>query len=149
MKEKNMKKILAVFLFCLLAAGFVPASFAHEKRVVAGQFEFIVGFINEPAFSGQMNGVDLRVTQKNKPVESLEGQLRVVVTRSDVDKALDLAFNKKYNDPGRYAAYFFPTKPGKYVFRITGTINGVAIDEQFESGDKFHDVSDVVALQFP
>ena len=144
-----MKVIVTVLLFCLSAAGFVPVASAHEKRVVAGQFEFIVGFINEPAFSGQMNGVDLRVTQKNKPVENLEGQLKVVVMRSDVDKTLELAFSKKYNDPGRYAAHFLPAKPGKYIFRIIGTINGAVIDEQFESGEKFHDVNDVAPLQFP
>ncbi|MCC6759541.1 MAG: hypothetical protein IT395_07955 [Candidatus Omnitrophica bacterium] len=144
-----MKKIVSLVLFCFLTAGFVPAASAHERRVVAGQFEFIVGFINEPAFSGQMNGVDLRVTQKNKPVENLEGQLKVIVLRSDVDKTLELAFSKKYNDPGHYAAHFLPAKPGKYIFRITGTINGAAIDEQFESGEKFHDVNDVVPLQFP
>ncbi len=136
-------------LFCFLAAGFVPAASAHERRVVAGRFEFIVGFINEPAFSGQMNGVDLRVTQKNKPVENLEGQLKVIVTRNDVDRSLELKFERKYNDPGHYAAHFLPAKPGKYVFRIVGTIGGVTIDEQFESGEKFHDVNDAAPLQFP
>ena len=144
-----MKTTLTVVLLCVLAAGWVPAAFAHEKRVVAGKFDFIVGFINEPAFSGQMNGIDLQVREKNKPVEGLEGQLKVVVSRKDMDKTLELLFHKKYNDPGRYAAHFLPTQPGTYIFHITGEIRGIAINEQFESGEKFHNVNDVVSVQFP
>ena len=34
---------------------------AHERRTV-GKYQFVVGWLNEPAFSGQMNSIDLRVT---------------------------------------------------------------------------------------
>lgn len=54
-----------------------------------------------------------------------------------------------YTEPGRYAAYFLPTQPGKYIFLITGEVNVVAINERFESGEKFHDVEDVAPLRFP
>ena len=89
------------------------------------------------------------MTQNNKPVENLEGQLKVIVTRTDVEKSLELGFTKKYNDPGRYAAHFLPTKAGTYVFRITGEINKIKIDEVFASGKQFHDVADVESLKVP
>ncbi|MDA1279892.1 MAG: hypothetical protein O3B95_07600 [Chloroflexi bacterium] len=50
--------VLATVLFAVLGAGTV---FAHEGRDV-GDYRFVVGFINEPAVEGMLNGVSLRVT---------------------------------------------------------------------------------------
>lgn len=127
----------------------VSLSFAHEKRTVADKYEFVVGFVSEPAFSGQMNGVDLRVLKEGLTVEGLEDKLKVTVIREDQETTLSLSFKGKYKEPGRYSAFFLPTKPGKYIFRIQGEIDGVAIDEKFESGAKFHDVEDIEPLKFP
>ncbi|TVR68555.1 MAG: hypothetical protein EA415_16300 [Sphaerobacteraceae bacterium] len=38
---------------------------AHETREVDGEFEFVVGFMNEPAYVNQMNGIDLRISYLN------------------------------------------------------------------------------------
>lgn len=127
---------------CLLA---VPVQ-AHEHREVGGKYTFVVGFVNEPAFVGQMNGVDLRVTdKKDKPVEGLEGVMDVVVTKDG--KGVALGLRPRYKDPGRYAAYFLPTAPGTYTFTFEGAIHGVQVKETFESGnDKFHGVEQPVAF---
>ncbi|HEY3126471.1 MAG TPA: hypothetical protein VGK07_05385, partial [Candidatus Limnocylindria bacterium] len=34
---------------------------AHERRMV-GPYQFVVGWLNEPAYVGLMNSLDLRVT---------------------------------------------------------------------------------------
>lgn len=123
-------------------------SYAHEKRIV-GKYEFVVGFVNEPAFSSQMNGVDLRITTKSKPVEELDKTLKVTILTPDEKQSLEVALEPKYKEPGKYAGYFLPTRPGKYIFIVEGEIEGTAIKERFESGDKFHDVKDVEPLRFP
>ncbi len=123
---------------------------AHQKREVAGKYVFVVGFVNEPAFTGEMNGVDLRVLKagSNEPVEGVEKSLQVTVVREKEQKSVKLPFRTRYKDPGRYAAYFLPTQPGSYIFMIEGKINGLAVAEKFQSGkDHFHDVEE--AVKFP
>jgi len=50
--------ILLTVLFAVLGTGTV---LAHEGRDV-GDYNFVVGFINEPAVEGMLNGVSLRIT---------------------------------------------------------------------------------------
>lgn len=145
LKKGNMKKIVGVLALIFLLAS--PA-LAHEKRAV-GDYELVVGFVNEPAFSGAMNGIDLRVSKAGEPVEGLEETLKASVSYGDQPDALLLGFKRKYKDPGKYAAYFLPAKPGKYTFRITGKMGEVELDEVFASGEKFHDVEDVGAVTWP
>lgn len=144
-----MKSILIFILSLMILITIPNTSYAHEKRTVAGQYEFIVGFVHEPAFSGQMNGVDLRVLSKSKPVEGLEQALQVTIMTPDGKQSMDVPLRTVYKEPGKYAGYFLPAQSGKYVFLIKGEIRGTAIDERFESGEKFHDVEDSGPLRFP
>ena len=138
---------LAMFVLFMIAVG--NPVFAHERRQVAGNYDFVVGFVNEPAFSSQMNGVDLQVTSGGQPVEGLETTMKVIVRYGDETAGLDIPFKAKYRNLGAYAAYFRPAKPGKYTFEITGTLNGRYVREVFESGEKFHDVEDSAAISWP
>src|SRR5438093_6826603 len=46
---------------------------AHERRTI-GPYQFVVGFLNEPAFAGSLNGVDLTVTDtRTTPAKNVEG----------------------------------------------------------------------------
>ena len=45
---------------------------AHESRTV-GDYEFVVGFIDEPVYTGQKSGLEVMVAQGDTPVEGLEG----------------------------------------------------------------------------
>lgn len=135
---------------------------AHEHRTV-GEYEFIVGFINEPAVSGELNGLDLRVSQPSAtpatptadgeeaastPVEGLETTLQAEVIYGDQKMALTL--EAAWNTPGSYEAFFIPTAAGDYSFHIWGTINGTQIDETFTAGpDTFSTVIDRATLEFP
>lgn len=136
--------LLAVAL--MLLAG---SAQAHEKRVVAEKYQIVVGFVNEPAYSGQMNGADIRVSENSNPVTGLEKTLRVKVMGNENEGSLDLELKPAYKEQGKYSARFLPTRPGKYIFVIEGEINGTAINERFESGEKFHDVEDSEAVRFP
>ncbi len=124
---------------------------AHGGRRV-GKYELNVGFVAEPAYEGLMNGVDLRVeiAETEEPVAGVDQTLQVEVTHiaSGVSKTLDLQPVK--GEPGRYTADLIPTAPGEYRFRFFGAIEGLAVDEAFESGhDQFSAVESAKDLQIP
>jgi len=123
---------------------------AHERRTV-GPYEFEVGWLNEPAFAGLMNGLDLTVTdtRSNKPVEGLEQTLTVDLRTGGL-APLPLTLTARFGTPGAYDGKFMPTAAGTYTFRIKGKIATLDIDEQFESGPgRFDDVESTTAIQYP
>jgi hypothetical protein len=120
---------------------------AHEQRDV-GDYTFTVGFLEEPVFTGQKSGLDLRVAQGDQPVEGLEETLQAEVTFSGQSR--DLEISPVFGQPGAYRSVFFPTAAGPYSFHITGDVGGTPVDETFSSGpDTFGEVEDVAGGQFP
>ena len=127
------------------------AASAHEQRDV-GKYHFSVGFLNEPAFSDQMNGIDLTVTTTadKKPVEGVEKSLKAEVIVGGNAKSMPIELRTRFGQPGKYAGYFMPTANGAYQFHFSGTIEGDAVDQRFESGPgRFDDVQPLTPLQFP
>ena len=138
------------------------AALAHEERQV-GNYQFVVGFLDEPAYEGERNAVSLRVTKARDddrddhevemvPVEGIESTLRVEVTHvaSGVSKTMNL--RAVFGEPGHYAADLIPTSPGHYRFRFVGSIDGEAIDATYDSrsgGGDFDDVQVASAIHFP
>ena len=125
----------------------IGAASAHEQRDV-GEYTFTVGFLEEPVFTGQKSGLDLRVARGDEPVEGLEETLQAEVSFGGQGR--DLEISPVFGEPGAYRSVFFPTAAGPYSFHITGDIEGTAIDETFSSGpDTFGEVEDVAGGQFP
>lgn len=125
-----------VYGLILLTAftAFATDAQAHEKRAV-GEMQWVVGFLTEPAFSGQPNGIDLSVQDaEGQPVDGLEESLKAEVLTPDRTQSAALSFEKRYGKPGKYAAYFTPSKSGDYIFQITGQAGGAAVNETFSSG---------------
>jgi hypothetical protein len=148
----------ALVVGLLIAVLLAPAAAsAHERRdLLNGRYQAVVGFLNEPAYDGQLNGLSLAVTDKtqktpdgkDKPVEGLEKTLKAQVLAQG--KTMDLTLRSRFGMPGNYAAYFEPTVAGQYIFRVYGQIEGQQIDERFESGPgRFNDVESLAPLQFP
>ena len=136
---------------------------AHERRVV-GEYQFVVGFLNEPSLVAQPNALFLRITLATEatpgteeeeeaggtPVEGAEETLtaEVIVGGGAAKKTLEL--EPEFGQPGAYAGRFIPTLAGDYSFHIFGDINGDAIDETFSSGpETFDSVEPAADLQFP
>jgi hypothetical protein len=155
---RRIGALASMVLIGLMVVGLLmPATAsAHERRdLLGGKYQAVVGFLTEPAYEDQINGLDLTVTSKTekladgttaKPIEGLEKTLKAQVIKDG--KTLDLTVQSRFNMPGKYAAYFEPTSAGAYVFRVYGEINGEQIDERFESGPgRFNDVQ--TPLQFP
>ena len=136
--------VLGAVLTTLAGIGTVAA---HESREV-GAYTFSVGFLDEPVFSGQKSGLDLRVARGEEPIEGLEETLEAEVTFAGQSRALEISL--VFNQPGAYRSVFFPTAAGPYTFHVFGEIEGEAVDESFTSGpETFSEVQDVAGGQFP
>jgi hypothetical protein len=126
------------------------AALAHERRDV-GKYQFVVGFINEPAIQGQPNGIDLTVTDKQtqQPVEGLDKTLKASIAFGG-GQPKDFPLRARFQMPGHYTTDFIPTRAGTYIFSFSGDAGGQAVNERFESGPgRFDDVQAATALQFP
>ena len=121
---------------------------AHEERTVATDYTFVVGFLTEPAISGDTNGISLEVTTADVPVEGLGDTLKATIIFGDQSK--DVILSPVFDTPGAFKTVFIPTAPGDYAFHFTGTIAGVAIDETFTSSPEgFDSVADRADYEFP
>ncbi len=148
---------------------------AHEHRDV-GDYSLVVGFLNEPALVGEPNGLFLSVSKHAEgtgpsngaehadegehseeggeeggtPVEGLEETLQAEVIIGGGAETMPLELEPLFGQPGAYVAHFIPTRVGDYSFRIFGSIEGMDVDERFDSGpETFSSVNDVADLQFP
>jgi hypothetical protein len=148
MQRSVTGRFAAIVLAALFAALSVVTVSAHEERTVATDYTFVVGFINEPAISEEVNGVWLSVEKAGTPVEGLADTLKVKIIVGDQTR--DLAFTPAFEQPGVYEAVFIPTAPGDYTFQITGTIESATIDETFTSSPEgFDSVADRTEFEFP
>lgn len=125
------------------------AALAHESRDVSG-YKFVVGWIGEPALEGQKNGVDLRITQADKPVEGVEKTLQVEITHKASGTKKTFALRTIFRDPGHYTADVIPTAPGQYEMRFFGKVGSAEVDQTFISGPgRYGDIEPTTELAFP
>lgn len=143
--------VLGVALLILwLPAG---AVWAHEDREV-GALSMVVGFGDEPAYAGLPNSAEVVLTRDGTPVTGLRpGDLRVEISFGDASTEIDLEPNfvpGVYGEPGDYRAWFVPSQPGPYTFRVVGTVGDDEVDESFTSGpDTFSEAADLDEASFP
>lgn len=122
---------IAALLLALVA---VPAS-AHERRQ-SGDYTAVVGWAEEPAYTGFANAVEISLTDLNDdPVEDLGAdELQVEVIYGD-EQIGPLPLEPAFGSPGQYLADLIPTRPGTYSFHFTGAILGQPYDETFTSDE--------------
>src|SRR5262249_3948956 len=104
-----------------LSLGVPPIAGAHQRQLLqvgTADYLFVVGFLNEPVFTGDKSGVDLFVwipdpaspmdsrAPNIKPVEGLEKTLKVEVKAGPAARTFDFA--PAFRSPGHYEAFFFP-----------------------------------------
>jgi len=141
---------IAAWVLLLVVCG---AVLAHEHRQV-GEYEMIVGWINEPPYVGYKNGVQLRLNDAaGKPVLDLGDDLKVTVVfgnQKTEPAALAPAFGATVGRPGEYRAPIVPTRPGTYAFHFVGAIRDQKVDELFTSSEQtFDPVRDSAEIEFP
>jgi len=128
----------------------VPAS-AHGEHKVAN-YTLEVGFGTEPGYAGVTNSVQVMISNNGKPVTDAKG-LKVAVSTGDAEPrqmALEPYFGDDFGEPGDYRAFFIPTAPGAYTFKLTGSLGGRKIDQSYTSGkDGFDEIVDPSEAQYP
>lgn len=145
--------VIVALTAAIMLVGTQSAS-AHESREV-DRFTFVVGFSDEPAYSGIPNGVDLFITDtaSEQPFVDLEDTLDVDIIFGEETLTLTMrpAFVVGvFGEEGAYTADFVPSRPGQYTFHFHGTVGDVEIDEEFVSGpETFSDVEDISEASFP
>ena len=139
--------VLAVLLVPLLAA----SASAHGEHKV-DNYTVEVGFGTEPAYAGVTNSVQLIISNNGRPVTDAKG-LKVAVTTGDAEAKemlLQPYFGADFGEPGDYRAFFIPTAPGPYTFKVTGSLGGKKVDQSYTSGkDGFDEVTDPAEAQYP
>ena len=150
--SRNVTRTLTASIVTIVVIGLSPAASAHEGRT-HGDLEMVVGFGTEPAYAGQPNSVQLMLSHGGDPVVDLGNTVDVQVEFGDQTMAIELEPNfavGAFGEEGDYRAWFIPTRPGRYTFHFTGTIEDEEIDESFTSGPRtFGDVNDPAEIQFP
>ncbi len=159
-----MKKLLPLSGIALLVALFAfvfstGTASAHGHRMVSG-YTFIVVFLDEPAYAGLKNGLDLTLCKGDCQYTVTDGTRVIANPVNDADKtlkaevisgaaaALPLTLEARYGQPGKYAGYFMPTRAGDHTFHIFGTLEGKQIDEKFTSSkDGFEGIGTI--SQYP
>ncbi|HKY54566.1 MAG TPA: hypothetical protein VJM08_09685 [Anaerolineales bacterium] len=143
-----MKKTCLTFAILIalgaLLLNFQPAR-AHES-VTIGDYEVVYGWVDEPPVVGQMNGVEIFVTNTttNEPVEeNVIQSLTVNLTYGGESKTLTL--EPGFEEPGAFRATVLPTIPGVYSIKFGGTLGETAADTEVE----LEEVRPPDAVQFP
>jgi hypothetical protein len=156
MKHRISLGGIALVLALLIGVFTASTALAHEVRHV-GPYTFVVGFLNEPAYAGQENSIDLTICNGDQcnytvqdgsrivsnPVNDADKTLKAEVTQGGA-APLSLPLEARYKNPGKYASYFVPSKVGTYTFHIFGTLESNKIDEKFTSGpNTFSDANQI------
>ena len=149
---RRVLSIIAAVAVAVTSLGiFASPAAAHERRTV-GPYTFVVGWLTEPSYVGELNGLDLTVTETAtaKAVEGLEKTLKAEAITGGAASKLPLTIATRFGMPGKYQGQLLPTRTGDYTFHIFGTVGTMNVDEKFESGpNRFGAIEDTAALQFP
>jgi hypothetical protein len=127
-----------------------PSAIAHESRKV-GPYEFVVGWYDEPTYTGLKNGPEVFISdaQSGKPITEkvpVELEVEVIFEGESTTQTMEPAFD----DPSHYEANVAPTRPGEYTFHFTGSVGDTEIDEEFTSGpDTFSSPVALSEIMFP
>lgn len=133
-----------VLTLALVAAGATAAQ-AHEE-VAVGHLQLVVGFGEEPAYTGLPNSVSVLISHDGQPVTDARG-LEVEVSFGDASVVLPL---ETFGGTGDYRASFVPSQPGDYTFHIRGRVDGERVNEELTSGPStFSAVEDPSSAAFP
>jgi hypothetical protein len=104
----------SVGLVSALALASPPVAEAHETRTIGdGQYQIVVGFMNEPVFAGDKSGLEFWVTEvsaatpgagdeEGTPVEGLEETLQAEVIYEDQTMELPLTAKADHHPKERH-----------------------------------------------
>lgn len=129
-----MRLLLAVFVICILFFGLVGNSYAHKSQTV-GDYDFEIGWKNEPPILGETNAIELAVTVSSESngstliagsgISGLADDLESYVSLNGKKTSLLFAETDK---PGVYVADFSPAESGHPMVNVYAIINSTEIE---------------------
>lgn len=121
----------------LVAFSIIPAAYAHQVDSV-GDYRLEIGWITEPAVSGETNGLELYVSELDAGLDATDQEFDpdrgITGLRKDID--LELVYKtdtiklhvlEDHNVPGKYFGLVNPTVSGFYQLNIIGDIEGTPV----------------------
>lgn len=131
------------FMLVMLPAQVVRA---HE-HITIGNYEVVIGWLEEPPVAGQKNAVVLSITEQSSgtglPAEDT-ASLEMMVAYGGQSRVLSLEPLGE-DAPGRFMAPLVPTVPGEYTIILGGQLGDTAVDAQVH----IEEVQPAETLQFP
>ena len=150
MKYVGIKMIVLVSAVLMGIGLIAPEVASAHKELTSGDYAIEMGFNQEPALQGNLNGLYLSVTNSktDAPVTGLGSTLKAEIEFGTEKRTLTL--EPQEGQDGVYIAWVVPTDVGPYTWRVFGTIEGNAVDLSATSGpDSFDEVQPQSALSFP
>ena len=137
--------LLIMALLALSLAGAAAARPLAHERIISGDYAFTLGWLDEPPIVGLKNAawLELATASDDQPVTGAEATLNAQIAFGG--KTKDLILRPLEDSPGSYAADFIPTRRGTYTLKISGTINGQAV----EVSNEIEEVGSTDSLTFP
>ena len=140
-----MKSLFSALFVVILVSGF-SAAFAH-KTVNVEQYEIEIGWRDEPPLVSQQNAIVFSITtEEGKGVKSgvtnAFRDLTATVKSGSLIKTLDILSDVR---AGHYYSKIIPTKTGTLTIELTGSIEGVPVNEQID----IEDVESLDVIAFP
>ena len=117
--------------------------------VMSGPLESMSSGMESMIESG-ISSMTTEIETSTNRVTGLATTLRVELIHKSTDSSKEMPLTEVFDDPGHYIAEFIPTAPGDYRIRFFGSIEGNAVDENFDSGpNTFDTVVPSDSIQFP
>lgn len=139
--KKATLALLVVPLLLIAALGARPA-YAHNEVDVAG-FKIVAGWGVEPPLQGQLNSIEITITDKDgKPVSNAFASEDVTIKKGGLTKALDMKPTEK---AGVYSGDIIPSEIGQFAVVLSGKIG----DQDVSAQIIVEDVEDIGGITFP
>jgi hypothetical protein len=133
-RRSRLARLAPIFVVATFVAVAPPAALGHVNRTV-GKYTILVTLIGEPYFATNRAGFEIWVKDAGRPVVGLDGSIQPEAIRAGRTVRLVLA---AMPDAGHYQAEFGPDGQafdplggGAWSLRLTGSIEGLAVDETF------------------
>ena len=142
----SKKYFTAAYLLALIALLMNFQSARAHESITVGDYEIVYGWVNEPPIAGQLNGVELFITNTSSGEAAGEGviqSLTVDLTYGAETKTLTL--EPGFEEHGAFRATVLPTIPGLYSLDFSGTLADTTVDTEVE----LEEVQAPEVVQFP
>jgi hypothetical protein len=141
----HLRRALAIFAaLAIVAIAAAPTASAHKTTYSAdGKIKIVWGFLNEPAVTWTKTGLDLILSDNatGAPITGAADTLEAHLIHGDDELHFE-NLRAQHGKAGSYTDVVTLTKPGVYVLKLHGTINGSAIDMEIPSQHETHGIEE-------